>query len=132
VTISDGGWNRVPRISDSGRYMVFDTNRDYFGLNSSHTEKLFIVKRSSTKQPSGQTAKMQVEEDATLEAGGITQNPKTQATTIQFAGGFPGSERIAISGNGRFVSLESSKNVGNQEIWLVDRNKCTHGFPDCF
>jgi len=131
VTISDGGWNRVPRISSSGKYFVFDSNRSYFGLNASHNEKLYIMKRGSTKVRPGITGQMQVEEDATLTGGGTAQNPKTQATTIQFHGGFPGSERIGMSGNGRFVGFESSKDVGNQEIWRIDRNKCTHGFPDC-
>ncbi len=131
VTISDGGWNRVPRISSSGKYIAFDTNRSYLGLNAPHNEKLYIVKRGNTKIRPGITSTMQVEEDATLTGGGIVQNPKTQATTIQFDGGFPASERIGVSGNGRYFAFESSKNVGNQEIWRIDRNKCTHGFPDC-
>lgn len=131
VTISEGGYNRVPRISSSGKYIVFDTNRDYLNLNTPRNEKLYIVKRSSTKVRPGITGKMQLEDDSTLTGGGIVQNPKSQATTIHFDGGFPSAERIGISGNGRYVAFESSKNVGNQEIWRVDRNKCTHGLPDC-
>lgn len=123
LTISDAGWNRVPRLSSSGGYVAFESNRDYFGLNSGHNEALFILKRSSTKPVTGLTSRSQVEEDATLESQGIEQNPKTQLTTTQFNGGFPASERIAISGNGRMVAFDSSKNVGNQEIWLVDKNK---------
>ncbi|MDG2308401.1 MAG: hypothetical protein P8R42_27805 [Candidatus Binatia bacterium] len=131
VTISDAGWNRVPRIAPTGSYIAWDTNRSYFGLNASHNEKLFIMKRGSTKPRAGLTAKMQVVEDEELADLNVVQHPRSQATTIQFDGGFPGSERIGISGNGRHVAFESSKNVGNQEIWLVDRNRCDHAYPDC-
>lgn len=131
VTISHGGWNRSPRINATGKYIAFDTNRNYLGLNSTHSERLYILKRSSTKQTTGLTARMQVEEDPVLQARGIQQHPRVQATTIGFFGGFPGSERIGMSGNGRIVAFESSKDVGNQEIWRVDRARCTHGFPDC-
>ncbi|MBM4265825.1 MAG: hypothetical protein FJ144_04315 [Deltaproteobacteria bacterium] len=131
LTISDAGWNRVPRLSATGSTIAFESNRDYMNLNNSHNETLFILKRSSTKAVAGLTNRSQVEEDDDLELAGTTQNPKTQLTTIQFNGGFPAQERIAVSGNGRFVAFESSKNVGNHEIWLVDKNKCTHGLPDC-
>lgn len=131
ITISDGGYNEVPRISASGKYIVWETNRDYMGLNPGTSEAIYIIKRGSTKLRPNITGVMQVEDDSTLLGGGIVQNPKTQATTVQFFGGMPADERIGISGNGRFFAFESSKDVGNQEVWLVDRNKCTHGLPDC-
>ncbi len=131
VTISGGGWNRVPRIADAGNYVVFDSNRSYLGLNEAHNDTLYVLRRGSTRRRGGLTALLQVEEDTALKDAGIQQNPKTQVTRISFAGGFPASERIGFSGNGRMVGFESSKNVGNQEVWLVDRNLCTHGGADC-
>ena len=131
VTISDGGWTRAPRLSATGSYIAFDSNRNYMNLNESRNEKIFILKRGSTKLRPPFTGKMQVIDDDDLLAQGVVQNPKSQLTTIQFDGGMPSSERIGISGNGRMVAFESSQNVGNQEIWMFDRSKCLHGPPEC-
>lgn len=123
VTISDGGYNEVPRISDSGRYIVFETNRDYMGLNPTRSESIYLVRRGSTKLRRSVTGAMQVEDDATLKGSGVAQNPKTQLTTVHFSGSMPARARIALSGSGRYLAFESSKNVGNQEVWIVDRNR---------
>jgi hypothetical protein len=124
ATISQGGFNRVPRISGSSKYVVFESNRSYLGANGGHLRTLYILKRVTFRDLSGQglTAKVQLEEDATLNAGGITQNLATDATTISFTGGFNTTvEQFGVSTNGRFVSFDNKKNVGNQEIWRVDR-----------
>jgi len=124
ATISQGGFNRVPRISGSGRYVVFESNRSYLGANGGHARTLYILKRVPFKDLSGQglTAKVQLEEDATLNGQGIVQNPDTDATTINFTGGFNTSiEQFGVSTNGRYISFDNRKGVGNQEIWFLDR-----------
>jgi Tol biopolymer transport system component len=124
ATISQGGFNRVPRISGSGRYIVFESNRGYLGTNAGHSRTLYVLKRVPFKDVSAQglTAKVQLEEDATLNGGGIAQNPDADATTINFTGGFNTTiEQFGVSTNGRFVAFDNSKGVGNQETWLVDR-----------
>src|SRR4029453_10722451 len=128
ATISQGGFNRVPRISGSGRYVVFESNRSYLGANGGHARTLYILKRVPFKDLSGQglTAKVQLEEDATLNSSGINQNPDSDATTINFTGGFKTTiEQFGVSTNGRYVSFDNRKGVGNQEIWFVDRNNRT-------
>jgi Tol biopolymer transport system component len=124
ATISEGGFNRVPRISGSGRYIVFESNRSYLGANGGHGRTLYVLKRVPFKDVSAQgiTAKVQLEEDSTLNGAGIVQNTSTDATTINFTGGFNTTiEQFGVSTNGRFVAFDNSKGVGNQETWLVDR-----------
>jgi hypothetical protein len=123
ATISQGGFNRVPRISGSGRYIVFESNRGYLGTNAGHGRTLYVLKRVPFKNPpAGLTAKVQLEEDATLNGAGVMQNPDTDATTINFTGGFNTTiEQFGVSTNGRYVSFDNSKGVGNQETWLLDR-----------
>lgn len=124
VTISDGAaFNRVPRISGSGRYIVFESNRAYLGSPSSG-KTLYVLKRVPFKDESanGLTAKLQLESDATLNGQGIIQNPRTDATTINFSGGFNTTiEQFGVSTNGRYVAFDNKKGVGNQEIWILDR-----------
>ena len=72
--------------------------------------------------PAGLTAKVQLEEDATLNGAGIVQNPDTDATTLNFTGGFNTTiEQFGVSTNGRYVAFDNRKGVGNQEIWTFDR-----------
>ncbi len=112
VTISDAGFNRVPRIAGSGAWMVFEANRDYKNLNPSHTRILYILKRD--------TKRGIVIEDAL----GPIQDSRAKLISINFSGGFGSSvETFGISKNGRFVAFDNSKGVGNQEIWFLDRNK---------
>ena len=83
-----------------------------------------MLKRVPFKDLSSQglTAKVQLEEDSTLNSGGIVQNPNTDATTINFTGGFNTSiEQFGVSTNGRYISFDNRKGVGNQEIWFLDR-----------
>src|SRR5262249_15848805 len=121
VTISDAGFNRVPRISGSGAYVVFESNRNYKSLNSSHGRTIYILKRSSGNAPSGLTAPGQLPHDATST---LAQNSKAQITTTTVTGGFNSSiEQFGVSTNGKTVAFDNQKLVGNQEIWYVDRTK---------
>jgi Tol biopolymer transport system component len=121
VTISDAGFNRVPRASGSGRFIIFESNRNYNNLNAGHARTLFIIKRSTKAAPVGQTGAGQVVEDATST---LVQNTRTKLLTVNFSGGFNTTiEQFAASNRGRFFAFDNSKGVGNQEIWFLDRNK---------
>jgi hypothetical protein len=124
VTITDSGDNRVPRVSGSGRYIVWESNDSFLGANPGHNRTLYVIKRNSNAGPAGHVGPGQVEEDATLEAGGITENAAAELTTIDFSGGFNSTvEQFAISAGGRKIAFDNKKNVGNQEIFLFDRKK---------
>jgi WD40 repeat protein len=121
MTISDAGFNRVPRASGTGRFAIFESNRNYNNLNPAHSRTLYILKRSTKPAPAGTTGAGQVVEDATST---LVQNVKTKLLTINFAGGFNSTvEQFAASNRGRFFAFDNSKGVGNQEIWFLDRNK---------
>jgi hypothetical protein len=124
LTISSGGFNRVPRISGNGAYIVFESSHNYDNLNPAHTQVLYIVKRNSSLGKDGVGGAGQVIEDS---ASTVTQNPKAQVVTFNFAGGFNTPvERFGISSNGKYVSFDNGHiSVGrpNDEIWLLNRTK---------
>ncbi len=120
VTISDAGFNRVPRVTGSGRYIIFESNRNYKGLNPAHFRTLYIIKGSSRTAPPLTTGQGQLIEDA---GSALVQNSKTQVLSINFAGGFNTTvEQFAASTRGRFFAFDNKKGVKNQEIWFLDRN----------
>jgi Tol biopolymer transport system component len=123
ITISDAGWNRSPRISDAGNYLAFESNRDLLGTNPNHSETVFVLKRSSAKVKAGHLSRMQLAEDSVLEAAGVERHPRVRATGVSVAGGFSLHGRIGLSSNGRVLAFESSQDVGNQEVWFVDRSR---------
>jgi hypothetical protein len=121
ITISQGGFNRVPRVAGGGGFIVFESNRDYNNLNLGHAHTLYVVKRNTRAGKPGLTGAGQLLEDA---GSTLVQNPATKVLIINFAGGFNSSvEQFGASTNGRFFSFDNSKGVGNQEIWFLDRNK---------
>jgi Tol biopolymer transport system component len=121
LTISDAGFNRVPRVAGGGRFIIFESNRNYKNLNPAHFRTLYIIKRSSMPAPPGTTAPSQVVEDA---GSPLVQNSKTKLVTINFAGGFNTAvEQFGASTNGRFYAFDNKKGVKNQEIWFLDRNQ---------
>jgi len=121
LTISKGGFNRVPRISGQGSWLVFESSRNYKGLNPSHGRAIYFLRRKSGKAPAGQTGPGQLIEDSTSP---LAQNAKTEAVIASVTNGFNSTiEQFGLSGNGRFVTFDNQKSVGNQEIWRVDRNK---------
>jgi hypothetical protein len=121
VTLSDAGFNRVPRAAGTGRFIIFESNRNYRNLNAGHARTLFIVKRNPKPGPAGTTGPGQVIEDA---GSSLVQNVKTKLLTINFSGGFNTTiEQFAASNRGRYFAFDNSKGVGNQEIWFLDRNK---------
>ncbi len=120
ITISDTGINRVPRVSGSGRFIIFESNRNYNGLNPGHSRTLYIILRNTAPAPTGVTLKGQVVEDA---GSTLTQNARTKLLTINFAGGFNTTiEQFAVSTRGRFYAFDNKKGVKNQEVWFLDRN----------
>ena len=123
ITITDAGWNRSPRISDAGNYLAFESNRDLLGTNPNHSETIFVLKRSNAKSKPGLLNRMQLAEDAVLDAAGVEPHPRVRATAVSIAGGFSSHGRIGLSSNGRVLAFESSQDVGNQEVWFVDRSR---------
>lgn len=121
ITISDGGFNRVPRIAGGGAWIVMESNRDYKHLNASHAKVLYIIKRSTKAGAGGYAGPGQIVEDA---ASPLVQSLKTKLIVVNLVGGFNSSvEGFGVSTGGRFFSFDNSKAVGNQEIWRLDRNK---------
>ncbi len=119
VTISEGGFNRVPRIAAGGAWLAFESNRSFLGGNLSHARTLYVLRRSSRPAASGTSRPIQLVEDGAL---GLTQSPRTIASTVSFTDGFNTAiEILGVSRNGRFVCFDNRKGVGNQEIWLLDR-----------
>ena len=111
----------MPRVSGNGAYVIFESNRTYKTQNPSHGRTIFILKRSNGKAPSGKTSPSQVVEDA---SSALVQNEKTQLTGTAITGGFNSSiEQFGVSTNGRFITFDNQKSVGNQEIWFVDGKK---------
>lgn len=124
VTISDGGFNRVPRISGAGNYIVFESNRAYLSGNGTHSKVLYVLRRNDRKPRPGLSGAGQLVEDATLAGQGIAQSPQAKLTLIGVSGGFSSSiENFGVSTNGRYIAFDNSKGVGNQEIWWADRKK---------
>jgi len=124
VTTSSSGTNRVPHISETGSYIVFESNRNFKNLNPSHARILYIVKRNTTLGKNGLTGPGQLVEDTGL---ALTQNPKTVLQTINFAGGFNTTvEQFGVSSAGKYISFDNGHGGGgraNQEIWFLDRTK---------
>jgi Tol biopolymer transport system component len=124
LTVSVGGFNRVPRISETGTYIVFESNRNYNILNPQHNRILYILKRNSAPGKGGVGGPGQLIDDS---GSTLTQNPKAQVVTINFEGGFNTSvEQFGISANGKYISFDNGHGgVGrpNQEIWFLDRTK---------
>lgn len=121
LTISQGGFNRVPRIAGAGAFVVFESSRDYNNLNLGHARILYVLKRNTRAGKPGLTGVGQLLEDP---GSTLVQTPATKVLTINFSGGFNSSvEQFGASTNGRFFSFDNSKGVGNQEIWFLDRNK---------
>src|SRR5581483_2711240 len=121
LTISDAGYNRVPRVSGNGTYVVFESNRSYKTQNPSHGRTIYLLRRSNGRAPTGQTAPGQVIEDG---SSALLQNAKAQISSTAFSGGFNSAiEQFGVSFNGRFVAFDNQKNVGNQEIFFVDGKK---------
>ena len=119
VTISDGGFNRVPRIAAGGAWLAFESNREFLGGNLAHARTIYVLRRSSRPATAGTARPVQLVEDAGL---GLAQSPRTIASTVAFTGGFNTAiEILGVSRNGRFVCFDNRKGVGNQEIWLLDR-----------
>jgi Tol biopolymer transport system component len=111
ATVSDSGFNRVPRIAGGGFWVVFESNRNYKNLNPGHSKVLYLIRRDRFAQ---------VVEDAL----GPLQDIRTKLVSINLAGGFNSStEGFGVSNSGRFVSFDNSKGVGNHEIWYLDRNR---------
>ncbi len=121
VTISSGGFNRVPRVSGKGGYIIFESNRNYAGLNPTEKRTLYVIKRSTKAGSGGQTGIGQVVADP---GSTLAQAAKTQLVGINFAGGFNTTvEGFGASNNGRFFVFDNKTGVGNQEIWWFDRKK---------
>lgn len=121
ITISDGGFNRVPRISGGGAWIVMESNRDYKHLNASHAKVLYIIKRSTKIGTGGYSGPGQILEDA---GSTLVQSPGTKLIVVNLVGGFNSSvEAFGVSTGGRYFSFDNNKAVGNQEVWFLDRNK---------
>jgi len=121
ITISDGGFNRVPRIAGGGGWIVMESNADYRHLNASHAKVLYVIKRSTKPGTGGYSGPGQVLEDP---ASALVQSPKTKLIVVNLVGGFNSSvEAFGVSTGGRFFTFDNNKAVGNQEVWLLDRNR---------
>ena len=121
LTISASGFNRVPRIAGNGRYIIFESNRNYKNLNPGHARTLYILKQSSGVASAGSSAPGQLVEDG---SSSLVQNPHTKVLTVNFAGGFNTSvEQFGASSRGRFFVFDNKKGVRNQEIWFLDRTR---------
>ena len=121
LTISGSGFNRVPRITGDGRYIIFESNRNYRNLNPGHLRLLYILKRGTGPATAGISGSGQLVEDG---ASSLTQNAHTKVLTINFAGGFNTTvEQFGASSRGRFYVFDNNKGVRNQEIWFLDRTR---------
>jgi hypothetical protein len=123
VTISNGGFNRVPRISGKGGWIIFESNRNYRNLNLGNSRILYIIKRSTKPGSGGTTGPGQVIDDPGPPPP-PTQSAKTKLLTINFAGGFNSTvEQFGASTNGKYFAFDNRKGVGNQEVWFINRSK---------
>jgi hypothetical protein len=122
VTLSvPAKFNRVPRISGGGAYIIWESNASYKNLNPSHQRVLYIIKRSTKAGTGGFTGAGQVIAD---DETGFVQSAKTKLLAVSRSGGFNSSiEQIGVATGGRFFSFDNAKGVGNQEVWFIDRNK---------
>jgi Tol biopolymer transport system component len=119
LTISAAGFNRVPRVAGSGRYIIFESNRNYNNLNPGHLRILYILRRRAGSGPAGTPGAGQLVED-----GGLVKNAKAKVLTINFAGGFNSTvEQFGASSRGRFYAFDNKKGVRNQEVWFLDRTR---------
>jgi Tol biopolymer transport system component len=121
LTISPDGFNRVPRIAGAGDWIVFESDRDYEGLNPSELPTLYTLRRSTKAGPPGVATEGQLVIDP---ASALMQNPEVEVVGLVFAGGFNTVvEQFGVSNNGRYVVFDNKKGVGNQEIWFFDRRR---------
>jgi len=121
LTISNGGFNHVPRVSGNGGWVVFESSRSYKGFNPTHARTIYMLKRNPAKAPAGQTGPGQLIEDS---GSTLTQNDKAQVVTTSITGGFNSTiEGFGVSTSGKFITFDNQKAVGNQEIWFIDRTK---------
>jgi Tol biopolymer transport system component len=122
VTISvTGRFNRVPRISGAGNYIIFESNASYKNLNPSHARVLYIIKRNSKAGSGGFTGPGQLIAD---DETGAIESSKSQVVIVNRAGGFNSStEGFAAAIGGKYYAFDNSKGVGNSEIFFLDRTK---------
>lgn len=123
VTISKSGFNRVPRISGKGGWIIFESNRNYRNLNAGGSRILYIIKRNTKPGSGGFTGPGQLIDDAGPPPPPI-QSAKTKLLTLNLAGGFNSTvEQFGVSTNGKYYTFDNKKAVGNQEVWFVNRTK---------
>lgn len=121
LTISQGGFSRVPRIAGKGKWIIFESNRNYKNLNLGQSRTLFILKRNTSPGSGGFTGPGQLLADP---GSLLVQNARTNVVPINFGGGFNSTvEQFGASSNGRFFAFDNKKGVGNQEVWFLDRKK---------
>lgn len=124
VTLSDAGRNRWPRISGTGAYIAFQSDRSYDGVNAGHADALYLLRRSSTKTTALLTSRTQLLEDAILSGAGVLQHPVARITVPDFTGGFDTDiDRLGLSTNGQYLTFHNGQGVANQEVWIFDRKK---------
>jgi Tol biopolymer transport system component len=123
VTISKGGFNRVPRISGKGGWIIFESNRNYRTHNPGNSRALYVIKRNTKAGSPTLTGPGQVVDDP----GPPTppaQSTKTKMAVVNPAGGFNSSiEQFGVNATGKYFTFDNAKGVGNQEIWFFNRSK---------
>lgn len=124
VTLSDAGRNRFPRISATGAYLAFQSDRSYDGQNLLHDDAIYLLRRTSTATSAVLTSRTQLLEDTVLSGAGVLQHPLARLIVPNFTGGFDTDiDRLGLSANGQFLTFHNGKDVAHQEIWVVDRKK---------
>jgi Tol biopolymer transport system component len=123
VTISDGGFNRVPRISGKGGWIILESNRNYKSHNLGNSRALYVVKRNAKPGSPTQTGPGQLIDDPGPPAP-PAQNAKTKLAFVNPSGGFNSTiEQFGASTSGKYFTFDNAKGVGNQEVWFINRSK---------
>src|SRR5262249_11493647 len=121
LTISNGGFNRVPRVSGSGGFVVLESSHSYKGFNPGHNRTIYVLKKNLGRAPNGFTGPGQLIEDR---GASLQQNKRALVVTTSITGGFNSTiEGFGVSTSGKFITFDNAKAVGNQEIWFIDRTK---------
>jgi hypothetical protein len=119
LTTSETGFNRVPRVTGTGTRIVFESDRNYEGLNPGQLRTLYVLRTDTRPGDPGFTGRGQLVADP---LSPLTQNPDVNLVGISFAGGFNTAlEQVGASSSGRYFVFDNRQGVGNQEIWFLDR-----------
>jgi hypothetical protein len=123
VTISKGGFNRVPRISGKGGWIILESNRNYKSHNLGNSRALYVVKRNTKPGSPTLGGPGQLIDDP----GPPTppaQSTKTKLAFVNPSGGFNSTiEQFGASSTGKYYTFDNAKGVGNQEVWFINRSK---------